>query len=111
MSGDDFLHETAAVIHAGWCSGADARDSSGRAVELHDREGLVAHRRSRPRLRATRRHSGRLGDALWGISGVIPDWSLDAWNNVAGRNQAETLEMLADASTSLAGRPPPAALQ
>jgi hypothetical protein len=48
-----------------------------------------------------------LRDALWGISGVIPDWSLDAWNDADGRTQADTLRMLADAKTSLEENPPP----
>lgn len=30
-------------------------------------------------------------DALWGISGVIPDASLEHWNDPAGRSQEEML--------------------
>lgn len=48
-----------------------------------------------------------LSDALWGISGVIADSSLDSWNDARGRSQAETLRMLGSASTSLARHPPP----
>jgi hypothetical protein len=109
MNGHDFLLATAAVVREGWCSDAEARDSSGRPVSALDPTAtewsltsalaLVAEQPSAS-LRA-------LSDALWGISGVIPDWSLDAWNNAAGRSQADTLRMLDAAAGSLARRPPP----
>ena len=46
-----------------------------------------------------------LRDALWGISGVISESSLDAWNDRASRT--DTLQMLAHASSSLTDRPAP----
>lgn len=113
MNGHDFLDETTTLIRKGWCCGADARDRHGSAVTASDPKatswsltGALARVSGRPHasLRA-------LSDALWGISGVIPDSSLDAWNNASGRSQADTLEMLARASTSLRRQPPPPRLQ
>lgn len=41
------------------------------------------------------------------LSGVIDDWSLDGWNDAAGRTQDDTLQMLAHAQVSLKENPPP----
>jgi hypothetical protein len=49
---------------------------------------------------------GDLREALWGISAVIPDSSLDAWNNADGRTRADVLQMLARAEHHLHERPP-----
>lgn len=38
---------------------------------------------------------------------MIPDWSLETWNDAPGRTRAETSQMLADASTNLRQAPPP----
>ena len=109
MNGHDYLHETARLIRRGWCSGADARDRRGAAVPAADPAavawslaGALAHVSERRDASLS-----ALSDALWGISGVIPDSSLDAWNNASGRTQAATLHMLASASTSLSRQPPP----
>ena len=109
MNGHDLLHEAASLIRTGWCCGADARDCSGNPVAAHDRTatawsltGALALVSDRPDASL-----GALSDALWGISGVIPDRTLDGWNDAPGRTQAATLEMLASASTSLTCQPPP----
>lgn len=109
MDGDAFLRETAALIASGWCCGAEARNSSGAAVEADDPSatawslrGALAVVAERPEVEVD-----ALRDALWGISGVIPDAELDGWNDAAGRTQADTLQMLARAQTSLAAKPPP----
>ena len=109
MNGQAFLSETAGLIERGWCCGADARDRYGQAVTASHPAatawsllGALAAVWERPHSNA-----GCLRDALWGISGVIPDWSLDAWNDADGRTQADTLRMLADAKTSLEQHPPP----
>ncbi|HKO29059.1 MAG TPA: hypothetical protein VJU80_16495 [Solirubrobacteraceae bacterium] len=111
MNGHDFLKETATVIRTGWCSGADARDSAGKAVPVHDPAARAWSLTAALALVSERSGASlsSLSDALWGISGVIPDWSLDAWNNAAGRSQTEALQMLDDASSSLTRRPPPRA--
>ena len=44
---------------------------------------------------------------MWGISGAIPDWELDGWNDAAGRTRGDTLQMLAQAQTSLHKNAPP----
>lgn len=112
VNGHDVLHETAVLIEKGWCSGADARDRSGNAVAAHDPAaaawsltGALAAVSERSDLPLA-----ALSDALWGISGVISDSSLDGWNDEPGRSQSGTLEMLADASTSLRDDPPPAGM-
>lgn len=109
MDGHGFLRETACLIESGWCCGADARDGAGLAVAASDPAaiqwsllGALVAVSERP---DADEHA--LRDALWGISGVIPDASLDGWNDVAGRTQGETLVMLADAGISLGTQPPP----
>jgi hypothetical protein len=109
MNGHDFLFETAALIREGWCSGADALDGAGQPVAVSapaakawSLTGALARVSDRPNASLQ-----SLSDALWGISGAIPDWSLDGWNNTPGRSQAQTLEMLADAGRSLTTHPPP----
>lgn len=109
VDGQCFLRETAALIEHGWCCGADARDGVGSAVSASDPAatqwsllGALAAVSERPGADAT-----ALRDALWGIAGVISDASLDSWNDRAGRTQADTLLMLAQAQTSLGRQPPP----
>jgi hypothetical protein len=108
MNGQDVLHETATLIRRGWCCGADARDCFGLAVAASD---PTATAWSLPGALAlvSEQPGADLGlrDALWGISGVIADWSLSDWNDAPGRSQDETLEMLDGASTSLRDGPPP----
>jgi hypothetical protein len=109
MNGHDVLRETETLIRKGWCCGADARDCSGGAVTAWD---PAATAWSLPGALAlvSERHEAELEalrDALWGISGVIPDSSLEEWNDAPGRSQDETLRMLAGASTSLSHHPPP----
>lgn len=109
MDGQAFLHETASLVRRGWCSCADARDSLGFSTTASDPVatswsllGALVAVSERPGA-----DMKALGDALWGISGVIPDESLDDWNNVEGRTQADTLRMLAEAESSLRDHPPP----
>ena len=111
MTGQAVLRETAELIQRGWCCGADARDCRGEAVGASDPAatawsllGALVAVSERPG-----RGSSDLRDALWGISGVIPDHSLDAWNDADGRTQQDTVEMLGRARTSLGSHPPPTA--
>ena len=107
MDGQAFLRETAGLIESGWCRGAAARDCYGEAVEVSDPSatawslaGALAAVSERPDC-----HGTCLRDALWSIAGVIPDTSLDAWNDRAGRS--ETLQMLAHAGSNLREHPEP----
>ena len=109
MDGQAFLRETTVVIASGWCCGAEARNGSGSAVDAFDPcatewslRGALAVVSERPDA-----GEGALRDALWGISGVIPDWELDGWNDAVGRTQDSTLQMLACAEASLNENPPP----
>lgn len=109
MNGHEFLHETATLIRRGWCWDADARDPDGTPVAASD-PAATAWSLMGAIVRVSEQQDAELGalsDALWGISGVIPDASLDGWNNAPGRSQAETLAMLDAASTSLTQEPPP----
>lgn len=110
MNGHDVLHETAQLIHRGWCCGADARDRFGLAVAASDPTATAWSLPGALALVSERPDAGlaALTDALWGISGVIPDSSLAGWNDAPGRSQDETLRMLAGASSSLTHQPPPA---
>lgn len=109
MNGHDFLHETATLIRKGWCCGADARDTYGSPVAAADPTAMAWSLTGALALVSERNDASlsALSDALWGISGVIADSSLDSWNNSRGRSQAQTLRMLASASTSLTRQPPP----
>ena len=109
MNGQAFLRATVDLIERGWCRGADARDSEGHAVPASDPAatawslvGALVAVSERADADGT-----SLRDALWGISGVIPDRSLEGWNDALGRTQDETLQMLAHARASLDERPPP----
>jgi hypothetical protein len=106
MNGHDFLHATATLIGKGWCCGADARDCHGKAVAPSDSTATAWSLLGALAFVSERAGRGALEDALWGISGVIPDWSLEDWNDAPGRSQAETMQMLASASSALAGQPP-----
>jgi hypothetical protein len=109
MDGQAFLRATVDLIERGWCCGADARDCHGDPVEASDPSAtawsLVGA------LYAVSEHAdadrASLRAALWGISGVIPDASLDGWNDARGRTQRQTLQMLAHAQLSLGVHPPP----
>lgn len=109
VNGHDVLRETSALIEQGWCCGADARDCFGNAVRAGDPDATAWSLTSALAAVSERPDAdlAALGEALWGISGVISDWSLDAWNDEPGRSQDDTLEMLASASISLSENPPP----
>ena len=110
MDGQAVLRQTAQLLENGWCRGASARDPAGRAVAASDPAasawsllGALAAVSERVDTDGV-----ALRDALWGISGVIPDASLDNWNEATGRTQDDALQLLARAEISLARHPPPA---
>jgi hypothetical protein len=109
MDGQTLLREVAGLIGGGWCSGAAARNCEGSPVEASDPgatnwslTGALAAVSDRPEFDMT-----ALRSALWGISAVIPDSSLDDWNNAEGRTQGDALQMLARAEISLNENPAP----
>ena len=109
MEGQTFLREVAGLVGCGWCCGAAARDCHGAPVEASDPRastwsltGALAAVSDRPNSDLT-----ALRHALWGISAVIPDRSLDDWNDARGRTQSQILQMLVQAETSLTENPPP----
>ena len=111
MDGHDILRETAGLIRQGWCRGADARDDAGNAVSAYattarawSLTGALAVVAEMPGASLV-----SLGDALWGISGVISDSVLDDWNNARGRKQTDVLQMLEHSSANLTRQPPPPA--
>ena len=109
MDGQTFLRRTADLISHGWCSGAEARDHSGAPIAASDPAATSWSLRGA--LAAVSAHPDTdermLREALWGISGVIPDASLDAWNDAAGRTRDDTLQMLDEAENTLNEHPPP----
>ena len=109
MDGQAFLRETAALIATGWCAGAGARNDLGGAVDPFDQSATAWSLRGALAVVAERpdAEAHALRDALWGISGVIPDQELDGWNDAAGRTQDDTLQMLAHAQASLNENAPP----
>ena len=109
MNGQSFLREVASLIGCGWCCGAPARNCHGDPVEASDPRatnwsltGALAAVSERPG-----GDIDALRSALWGISAIIPDSSLDDWNNAEGRSQADALQMLARAETTLSENPAP----
>jgi hypothetical protein len=111
MDGHDILQEAAGLIRQGWCRDADARDHTGRAVSAFAATATAWSLTGALAVVAEMPGSSliSLGDALWGISGVIPDSVLDDWNNAHGRKQTDVLQMLEHSSASLTRRPPPPA--
>lgn len=109
VDGQTFLREVASLIGSGWCCGADARNCFGSPVTASHSTatawsltGALAAVSERPETDIT-----ALRSALWGISAVVSDPSLDAWNNAEGRTRTDTLQMLARAETSLNEHPAP----
>jgi hypothetical protein len=109
VDGETFLRRTAYLISHGWCRGAVARDHSGSPIAPSDPAaiswsllGALAAVSAQPDT-----NEKTLREALWGISGVIPDTSLDAWNDAPGRTQEDTLQMLGDAENTLSEHPQP----
>jgi hypothetical protein len=109
MNGEAFLRETAILIERGWCCGADARNRHGHAVAASHPAATSWSLLGALVAVSERPDTGTRGlkEALWGISGVIPDSSLNAWNNRQGRTQTDTLHMLTLAETNLREQPPP----
>jgi hypothetical protein len=111
MNGQAFLRETASLIERGWCCGADARNCQGDAVAA-SHPAATSWSLLGALVAVSERHqtaTTALREALWGISGVIPDSSLNAWNNSCGRTQGDTLQMLTLAEANLDEQPPPRA--
>lgn len=103
MNGQTLLREAAGLIGCGWCCGAAARNCHGAPVEASDPQattwsltGALAAVSERPEFDMT-----ALRHALWGISTVIPDSSLDGWNDTEGRTQGEALQMLGQRRSAL----------
>ena len=109
MDGQTFLRRTADLISSGWCRGAEARDHSGSPIEPSDPAAISWSLRGALAAVSERPDADEktLRDALWGISGVIPDASLDVWNDAPGRTREDTLQMLNAAENNLTAHPPP----
>ena len=95
MDGETFLRRTAHLISHGWCRGAEARDHSGAPTAPFDPAAISWSLRGALAAVSARPDSDEktLRDALWGISGVIPDASLDAWNDAPGRNPDDQIAL------------------
>ena len=109
MDGQALLREVATLIDCGWCRWADARDSHRFPVAASDPRATAWSLTGALAAVSQRRETDMtaLRSALWGISAVIPDSSLDDWNNAEGRTQSQTLQMLVQAETSLNESPAP----
>jgi hypothetical protein len=106
LSAGEILRRAHDLIAFGWCQGADATDAAGQPVDPWSAHachwsllGALAatlgppdpHTPETPALIA------ELRLALVAISDVIPDWSLQHWNDHTARTQAGIVDTLASA--------------
>jgi hypothetical protein len=110
LSATEILRRAHSLVAFGWCQGTDATDATGQPVEPWSAHacrwsllGALAaaldtpeHTPETPELIA------ELRLALVAISDLIPDWSLEHWNDHPRRTQATVTETLARAQDRIA---------
>jgi hypothetical protein len=110
LSAAEILRRAHSLVAFGWCQGTDATDAADQPVEpwsahachwsllgaLAAALGAPEHTRETPGLIA------ELRLALVAISEVIPDWSLEQWNDHRARTQAGVIDTLARAQGRIA---------
>jgi hypothetical protein len=110
LSAAQILHRAHSLVAFGWCQGSDATDAAGQPVDrwsahachwslpgaLAAALGAPEHTPETPELIA------ELRLALVAISDLIPDWSLQDWNDHPTRTQGIVIDRLARAQGRIA---------
>jgi hypothetical protein len=101
----------AALLRAGWCQGADARDSEGEAVPGWSEEaeswsllGALLGSQGPGAAAAQRVPVGVLGAAAAMLGRVTDAYSLKTWNDAEGRTHADVLAAI-DRAVLIVGLP------
>jgi hypothetical protein len=106
LTAAEILRRVHDLVAFGWCQGADATDEAGSPVDpwsLHACHwsllGALAAALGAPNLHTpeTPARIAELRLALIAISDLIPDWSLEHWNDHPARTQAGVVATLASA--------------
>ena len=97
MDGSELLHEAGALVTAGWCQGATARDPAGNSTDVRA-SGASSWSLLGALQAATLRDSSTQVDdvalAVAAIAELIDDPSLSHWNDAAARTQLEVVQLL-----------------
>ena len=119
LSAVEILRRAHDLVAFGWCQGADATDAEHHPVEPWSANACrwsllgalaAALGTPPPNTPESRALIAELRLALVAISELIPDWSLQHWNDQPKRTQTGVVEMLAAAheycsATTAANRP------
>jgi hypothetical protein len=106
LSAAEILRRAHDLIAFGWCQGADATDAAGSPVEPWNVHAChwsllgalaAALDAPDPRTPETPALIAELRLALVAISDLIPDWSLQLWNDQPARTQSDVVMTLARA--------------
>lgn len=102
----EILRRVHDLLAFGWCQGADATDPAGRSVDPWSAHAChwsllgalaAALGAPSPHTPETPHLIAELRLALVAISDVIPDWSLEHWNDHPARAQRDVVATLASA--------------
>jgi hypothetical protein len=97
MNGSELLHEAGALVTAGWCQGAAARDPAGKITDVHAGDAAAWSLLGALQAAALRDSSTRIDDialAVAAIAELIEDPSLSHWNDAAARTKLEVVSLL-----------------
>jgi hypothetical protein len=103
MNGSKLLHDARVLVEQGWCQGTEARDASGRAIEVDASEAASWSLLGALQATAVADPSIQLqdvGDAVAALAELIVDPSLANWNDSEARTKLEVLGVLKDAEVS-----------
>jgi hypothetical protein len=100
MNGSKLLHDAGALVEQGWCQGTEARDATGRAIDVDAVNAtswsllgaLQATTAADPSIQLQ-----DIGDAVAALAELIMDPSLADWNDSEARTKLEVLSVLKDA--------------
>jgi hypothetical protein len=102
----DILRRARDLVAFGWCQAADATDAAGRPVDPWSAHAChwsllgalaAALGAPNPHIPETHARIAELRLALVAISDLIPDWSLQRWNDHPARAQSDVVATLASA--------------
>jgi hypothetical protein len=97
MDGSELLHEAGALVTAGWCQGAPARDAAGAPIDVLARAAASWSLLGALQAATFRDASTRLSDvglAVAAIAELIEDPCLAHWNDEAARTQLDVIALL-----------------
>jgi hypothetical protein len=97
LDGSELLHEAGALVTAGWCQGAPARDAQGIATDVLAHEAVSWSLLGALQAATFRDASTRISDlglAVAAIAELIEDPCLAHWNDESVRTQLDVVALL-----------------